>query len=326
MPNPPVVPSQKNRSVIGGHPPSANTTMTASAGGALGQRGGLGDVVGRRCGPARRAARPRGPARTHSATRSCGRPARRRTARSGTATGRPGTATAAAEPEQQPGPCFAAAAATTWPVPAVGGHGPATPRRTPRRSRPARGRWRPGWSAADGGPPRPAPGPDSNPTNPSTATTASTPKVPNPAELSADGDRVAKLRCPPAGWASPQTVSATMTTISAVSRTPRTLPVMSTRSRPSTVTTAQAPSAHTHHGACTPRCAAASACARRAERAVQPDLQERVGEQRDQRGGHPGRAAQAPGDERVERAAVGDPPGHRHVPGRRTAPGSPRPL
>ena len=43
----------------------------------------------------------------------------------------------------------------------------------------------------------------SNPTNPSTATTASTPKVPNPAEVSAAGDRVAKLRCPPAGRASP---------------------------------------------------------------------------------------------------------------------------
>ena len=55
----------------------------------------------------------------------------------------------------------------------------------------------------------------SNPTNPSTATTASTPKVPNPAEVSAAGDRVAKLRCPPAGWASPSTVSAMMTASSA---------------------------------------------------------------------------------------------------------------
>ena len=49
--------------------------------------------------------------------------------------------------------------------------------------------------------------------------------------------------------------------ISADSSTPRTLPVMSTRSRPSTVITAQAASAHTHQAACTPRCAAASLAA-----------------------------------------------------------------
>lgn len=37
----------------------------------------------------------------------------------------------------------------------------------------------------------------SNPTNRSTVTTASTSAVPNPAEVSAAGDKVAKLRCPP---------------------------------------------------------------------------------------------------------------------------------
>ena len=101
----------------------------------------------------------------------------------------------------------------------------------------------------------------SNPTNPSTATTASTPIVPGPAEVSAPGDKVAKLRCPPAGWASPPTVSAAVTAISAHSRTPSTRPVMSTRPRPSTVTTAQAPSAQAHHAACSPRWADASAAA-----------------------------------------------------------------
>ncbi len=97
----------------------------------------------------------------------------------------------------------------------------------------------------------------SNPVKPSTATTASTPAVPNPAEVRADGDKAATLRCPLAGLDRPETVSATMTTISAAVRAPSTLPVMSTRSRPSTVMTAHAPSAHSHHGACTPRWAAA---------------------------------------------------------------------
>ena len=101
----------------------------------------------------------------------------------------------------------------------------------------------------------------SKPTKPSTATTARTPKVPNPAEVRAAGERVAKLRCPPAGCASPATVSTRMTMISAQSRTPRIRPVMSTRSRPSTVITAQAPSAQAHHAACTCRWAAASLAA-----------------------------------------------------------------
>ena len=60
-----------------------------------------------------------------------------------------------------------------------------------------------GWRASSA-----STGACSNPTNPSTATTASTPKVPNPAEPSAAGDSVAKRRCPPAGRASPATVSA----------------------------------------------------------------------------------------------------------------------
>ncbi len=89
----------------------------------------------------------------------------------------------------------------------------------------------------------------SNPTNPSTATTANTPNVPNPAEATPAGDKVAKLRCPPAGWASPERVSAMITRISAVSKTPRTQPVMSTRSSPSTAMTTHAPSAHCHHAA-----------------------------------------------------------------------------
>ena len=53
----------------------------------------------------------------------------------------------------------------------------------------------------------------------------------------------------------------------------------------------------------------------RAERAIQADLQERVRQQRYERGGHADDAADAPGDEGIERAAVGDVPGHRHVPG-----------
>ena len=48
-----------------------------------------------------------------------------------------------------------------------------------------------------------------------------------------------------------------MTRISAVSRTPRMRPVTSTRSRPRTVITAHAASAHRHHGWCMPRWAAA---------------------------------------------------------------------
>ena len=79
--------------------------------------------------------------------------------------------------------------------------------------------------------------------------------------------------------------------------------------------TAQAPSAHAHHGACTCRWAAASLAAFGPNAPYRPDLQERVGQQRDQRGGHPGDPAQAAGDERVERAGVGDVPGHRDVPG-----------
>ena len=42
---------------------------------------------------------------------------------SGTATGRPATSTPLPRPNSSPGPC-AAAAATTWPVAGVGGHGP----------------------------------------------------------------------------------------------------------------------------------------------------------------------------------------------------------
>ena len=70
--------------------------------------------------------------------------------------------------------------------------------------------------------------------------------------------KTAKLSWPPAGRARPETVLARMTMISADSSTPGTLPVISTRSRPSTVITAQAPSGHAHQAACTPRCAAAS--------------------------------------------------------------------
>jgi hypothetical protein len=48
----------------------------------------------------------------------------------------------------------------------------------------------------------------SKPEKPSTAITASTPTAPNPDEVSADGDSVAKLSWPPAGWARPVTASA----------------------------------------------------------------------------------------------------------------------
>ena len=54
----------------------------------------------------------------------------------------------------------------------------------------------------------------------------------------------------------------------------------------------------------------------RPQRAVQTHLQKGVGHQRHQRGCYTGRAAQAPGDERIERARVRDPPRHRHIPGR----------
>ena len=45
MPNPPVVPSQKNSWVIGFHPASAYSRDDGQPGDALHQRRGLGDVV-----------------------------------------------------------------------------------------------------------------------------------------------------------------------------------------------------------------------------------------------------------------------------------------
>jgi len=54
----------------------------------------------------------------------------------------------------------------------------------------------------------------------------------------------------------------------------------------------------------------------RPERAVEPDLQEGVGEQGHQCGRHPGNPAKTLGDEPVERARILDVPGHRHVPRR----------
>src|ERR1035437_4476194 len=145
----------------------------------------------------------------------------------------------------------------------------------------------------------------SNPTNPSTATTASTPIVPGPAEVSAPGDKVAKLRCPPAGCAIPPTGSAAVTAISAHSRTPSTRPVMSTRPRPPAPRPPRRMQTQVGGGL---------GGGVRPERPVQPDLQEAVGQQRDQRGGHPGDPAQAGRDEGVERAGVFDVPRHGDVP------------
>ena len=56
-------------------------------------------------------------------------------------------------------------------------------------------------------------------------------------------------------------VSATTMAISAAVSTARIRPATSTRARPRAVTTAQMTSAHAHQGQCTPRWAAASACA-----------------------------------------------------------------
>ena len=98
---------------------------------------------------------------------------------------------------------------------------------------------------------------------------------------------------------------------------------MSTRSRPSTVITAHAASAHAHHGRVHAQVGGGLAGGGRAERAVQGDLEEAVGQQGHQRGGDTGDAAQPAGDERVERARVGMCRAIAMYPGR-TGPGSPR--
>ena len=255
----------KNKSVIGGHPASANAPMTASPVALCASEAALGMLLP--------PVRPSRPGSTPFAAERERIPPYRvverqrggEQARSETATGRPATARAA-QAEQQPR-ALPRAAATTWRC-RRGRPSPTPPPRTPRRSGPAQVGSHRDRPPRMYGLPRPAQAPARIRRSRARAITASTPTVPNPAEVSADGDSAAKLRWPPAGWASPETVSARMTMISAAVSTPSTRPVISTRSRPSAATSAQAPSAHAHQAACTCRWAAASAGGGRTERAV----------------------------------------------------------
>ena len=95
--------------------------------------------------------------------------------------------------------------------------------------------------------------------------------------------------------------------------------MMSTRSRPSTVMIAHAPSAHAHHGACTVQVGGGVGWRRpgRARRTGRPAGRSRTAARPARR--PPRRAAQAAGDQRVKRSRVGDVAGHRHVPGENSA-------
>ena len=144
----------------------------------------------------------------------------------------------------------------------------------------------------------------SNPTNPSTATTASTPNVPNPAEVRAAGDRVAKLELPAGRVGQPG---------DGLGEDDGDLGGQQHAEHPAgDVDPQQAQHGDDGPGAQRPRpprrvhaqVGGGLAGRGRAERAVQPDLQEGVGQQRDQRGGHARGPAEAAGDERVERAGV----------------------
>ena len=209
MPNPPVVPQPEEQ--VGHRRPAAEREDgdDGQAGGALGQRGGLGDAVA--AGAAQRGRQDALAAQGEDVPPYAVVERQRGGEQAGQeqqlgGLGQP----AAAEPEQQPR-TLRAGGGDHMRRAGVRGHGPGRARVDHARSRPARCRWPPGWSAAGCGLPRPVPGPARTPTKPSTAMTASTPNVPNPAEPSADGDSVAKLRCPPAGRAGPETVSAMMT-------------------------------------------------------------------------------------------------------------------
>ena len=137
----------------------------------------------------------------------------------------------------------------------------------------------------------------------------------NPAEPSPPGDRVAKLRCPPAGCASPsdglgdhdgqlggqQDAQDLAGDVDAQLAQDGDQRPGDQRPHPPRLVHVQVRGGLGLRG--------------RAQRPVQAGLQERVGDQRDQRGGDPDGAAQAAGDEGVEGAGVGDVPAHRHVPG-----------
>jgi len=106
------------------------------------------------------------------------------------------------------------------------------------------------------------------------------------------------------------------------SRTPSTRPVMSTRPRPSTVTTAQAPSAHATRRV-QPQVGGGLSGGVRPECPVQAHLQEAVSSSATSAAAPP-RHGQAGRDERVERAGVSYVPGHATYRWPRW-PGSPRP-
>ena len=74
---------------------------------------------------------------------------------------------------------------------------PSSPPRRRRRSRRARGRWRAGWCGGRSALPRRAPGPARSRRTRAPRRRPAPRTVPTPAEVRSAGDRVAKLRCPP---------------------------------------------------------------------------------------------------------------------------------
>ena len=128
------------------------------------------------------------------------------------------------------------------------------------------------------------------------------------------GTAAAALIRPPAGCARPRTVTATITSSSRPDSTPSTRPLRSIADQPQDRD--HAPRRRTPTP---PRARRCRSCPWRRTRAAGPimpysaDLQQVVGDDRDQRGAHPGGSAQAAGDEGVERPGVGDSAGHRQV-------------